>query len=240
MDVQVSELVNKTVNNVIDIKFSVKEGPVYKVSKIEFDNVTLFPEPAIARVIPLKPGQTAGMATIKASEKAVQEFFSSQGYVDTRVNTTTYPDLDNPNTINVVYSVRESELTRIRNIKIRGNTHTKDKVIRREISLNPGDIYDGVQQDRSRLRLQNLGYFSDVRTYDMEVERMENVRDLVFEVAEQNTGSLMFGAGFSSIDHLIGMFEKFPRSRSKSQIKCTGKQRLNRPRSFIYRTVVPG
>ncbi|NLB69707.1 MAG: outer membrane protein assembly factor BamA [Lentisphaerae bacterium] len=207
LDVQVSEPVKKTENNVTDIKFSVKEGPVYKVSKIEFDNVTLFPEPAIARVIPLKPGQTAGMATIKASEKAVQEFFSSQGYVDTRVNTTTYPDLDNPNTINVVYSVRESELTRIRNIKIRGNTHTKDKVIRREISLNPGDIYDGVQQDRSRLRLQNLGYFSDVRTYDMEVERMENVRDLVFEVAEQNTGSLMFGAGFSSIDHLIGMFE---------------------------------
>lgn len=207
LDVQVSEPVKEIDDGELNITFLVVEGALYSVGAIEFEGVTLFPQAELLRAMMLRPGMTAGMEAIRASETAVREYFTSRGYVDTRVLTTTYPEPGRPGVINVVYSVSESARARVGEIMIRGNTYTKDKVIRREISLNPGDIYDGVQQERGKRRLQNLGYFSDVRSYDVEADRQENIRDLIFEVSEQNTGSLMFGAGFSSIDHLVGMLE---------------------------------
>jgi len=108
----------------------------------------------------------------------------------------------------------ESGLARIGNIVIRGNTVTKDKVIRREISLNPGDVYDGVAADFSRRRLQSLGYFENIRSYDVKSQVViddgaaaNDVRDLIFDMDETTTGSLMFGAGFSSVDKILGFFE---------------------------------
>ena len=102
------------------------------------------------------------------------------------------------------FRVTEGRLVHLRDIRIRGNTITKEKVILREIGLNPGDPYDTVQSERSRRRLMNLGYFEDVRTYDSSAG--DDLRDLFFEVDEKATGNIFFGAGFSSVDHLIGMF----------------------------------
>lgn len=191
--------------NTYHITADINEGPVYKVGEVSLEGVTLFPESMILNALPLKPGQTAGLTAIDAARTAVREFFVARGYVDTRVQMSTYPDETRAETVNLVLSVKEGVLTNVRNILIRGNTSTKDKVIRREILLNPGEIYDGVLAERSQRRLKNLGYFSDVRNYDITVD--EDTRDLVYELEEKSTGSLMFGAGFSSIDNLIGMFE---------------------------------
>ena len=205
LDVAISNPLKKKEGHTWNIHFDVKEGPIYKVGQIEFENVTLFPEAMILSSIKLKKGDLAGLTLIDDARNSVREFFSSRGYVDTRVQTSTYPDETHPATLNIVFTVKEGALARVRNILIRGNTSTKDKVIRREILLNPGEIYNGVLAERSQKRLKNLGYFSDVRNYDVAVD--EKTRDLVYELEEQSTGSMMFGAGFSSVDHLIGLFE---------------------------------
>jgi len=192
-------------DNTYDITFDITEGPIYKVGEISLEGVTLFPESMILNAVPLKTGEIAGLAAIDAARSAVRDFFVARGYVDTRVLMSTYPDEKRSETVNLVFSIQEGVLTNVRNILIRGNTSTKDKVIRREILLNPGEVYDGVLAERSQRRLKNLGYFSDVRNYDITIN--EDTRDLVYELEEQSTGSLMFGAGFSSIDNLIGMFE---------------------------------
>lgn len=205
LDVAISEPIKRKEANTWDIRFHLKEGPIYKVGLIEFEGVTLFPEAMVLTSLNLKAGDIAGLTVIDDARNSVREFFSSRGYVDTRVQTSTYPDENHPATLNIIFSVKEGALTSVRNILIRGNTSTKDKVIRREILLNPGDIYNGVFAERSQKRLKNLGYFSDVRNYDLTVD--EKTRDLVYELEEQSTGSMMFGAGFSTVDHLIGMFE---------------------------------
>lgn len=204
LDVRVSDPVKRRVGNAWDIAFEIVEGPIYHVGAIELQGVTLFPESEVAKAVPLEPKAVAGLAAIEAARTAVREFFSSRGYVDTRVQTATYPG-DAPAVINIVFTVEEGALTAVRNILVRGNTSTRDKVVRREILLNPGDVYNGVLADRSQKRLRNLGYFADVRNYDLKVD--ERTRDLVYEVEEQSTGSLMFGVGYSSVDHLIGLFE---------------------------------
>jgi outer membrane protein insertion porin family len=108
--------------------------------------------------------------------------------------------------MDLTYTIREGELNYIEKIVIRGNTKTKDKVIRRELAVAPGDVYNTVRVDRSAERLKNLGYFSKVETTPEPTE-VPNRKDLVINLEEQRTGSVTFGAGFSSIDSLIGFVE---------------------------------
>ncbi|MCA1808388.1 MAG: BamA/TamA family outer membrane protein [Lentisphaerae bacterium] len=97
-------------------------------------------------------------------------------------------------------------MVNIRYIDIRGNTRTKDKVIRRELLVYPGELYDMVRVRRSERILQNLGYFSKVASYPRET-REPFSDDLVYEVEESRTGQFMVGAGYSSVDEVIGFAE---------------------------------
>ena len=184
--------------------YDVSEGPVYHVGSLSLEGATLFPASAILASLPLRAGDVAGAKAMDEASAAIREYYTSRGYLDTAVTLTTFPAAAPAHALDLVFHVREGSLVRIRNVNVRGNQITKDKVLRREIGLNPGDTYDAVQAERSRRRLQNLGYFSDVRLYDAPVG--EGVRDVFYEVDEQRTGNLQFGAGFSSVDHLIGIF----------------------------------
>ena len=112
--------------------------------------------------------------------------------------------VDDAHRVHLTLHIQEGALVHINSIQIRGNTTTKDKVIRREIGLNPGEPYNLVQAERSQRRLENLGYFSNVRLYDTVLK--DGTRDVYYDVDEAPTGSLMLGAGFSTVDHVVGMF----------------------------------
>ena len=110
-----------------------------------------------------------------------------------------------PSTVDIVFQVTEGVPVRINEVKIRGNDYTKDKVIRREISLGPGDRMLEDHAERSKKRLENLDYFSRVGYYleKTDLGKDENgaeYRNLVYEVEEKNTGSFMVGIGASSVD----------------------------------------
>ncbi|MCL1910064.1 MAG: outer membrane protein assembly factor BamA [Kiritimatiellaeota bacterium] len=188
------------------IGYEIEEGPVYKIGTVELKGVTLFPEEEILAGARLRRGDIASAGAIERARAAIEGRFTSRGHTYTRVATFFYADEERPGVLNVVFSVSEGALMHVGNILIRGNTITKDKVIRREIALNPGDVYDGVAADLSRRRLQNLGYFENVRSYDVRTGA-DDVRDLVFDMDETSTGQMMFGAGYSSVDHMIGFFE---------------------------------
>ena len=105
----------------------------------------------------------------------------------------------------IVFEVTEGVPVVINDVKIRGNDYTKDKVIRREIALAPGDRMLEDRAERSQKRLQNLDYFSRVRYYLEPTGKGKDAngaewRDLVYEVEEKNTGSFMVGIGASSVD----------------------------------------
>ena len=186
----------------VRVSYDVVEGPVYHVGSLSFEGVTLFPEEALLADAKLRPGDVAGAAAMEAARSAVQDHYASRGYPDTTVALSSTPGPDH--TVALVFCVEEGELVRVRNVRIGGNVTTKDKVIRREIGLNPGAPYDTVQAELSRRRLMNLGYFEDVRQYDAVVER--GVRDVFYDVDETSTGNVSIGAGFSSVDHVVGMF----------------------------------
>lgn len=208
LDAKVSEPNKTQTNNVVYISFDVSEGRQYKVGKIDFEGVTLFDKAIMLTKLPLQKGQVASSISINDAKKFVIDSYSALGYVDTKVEVAETPNKSNVNSpiMDFVFSVKESEKTYIQDVIIRGNTRTKDKVIRRELLLDPGDVYSGVKLDRSIKRLQNLGYFADVSYTDVDTDE-HNSRDLIIDVEERGTGSVMVGCGYSSVDHLIGFFE---------------------------------
>lgn len=193
------------------IAVTISEGPIYAVADIRIMGVTLFPQRELDKAVAaaLRPGDIAARSAIQRATKNLRDYYGQRGYVDTvvRVTTTTADgDAAKPKA-RIRFEVQEGVLARVRNITIRGNTRTKDKVIRREIGLLPGAILDEVQADRSRQRLENLGYFESVRFYELPDRNDAAMRDVVYEVSEKNTGQFMIGAGFSSVENIIGFAE---------------------------------
>lgn len=202
LDASVSAPKKRRAGDRISVSYDVAEGRVYRISRISLEGVTLFPVSAVGSSIALRPGDPAGAAAMDDARTAVQEYYASRGYPGTRVRPSTVPGPDN--TLALTLHVTEGPLVKVRDVVIRGNTITKDKVLRREIGVAPGDVYDTVRAERSKRRLMNLGYFEDVRLYDTAAG--ENLVDVHYDVDEQSTGRLTFGAGFSSVDHVIGIF----------------------------------
>mgnify|MGYP001227015913 FL=1 len=191
----------------VDVVFAVTEGDRYTVDSTAIRGVKLFPEGAVlAAGERLKVDAIAGQQTIDDAAKDIRDYYGSRGYVDTAVRALKETVPGKPGRMAITYEVREGELVHIRNIVIRGNNKTKDKVIRREVLVSPGEIMNEPRIERSENRLKNLQYFKSVRHYSEQTDK-PGVRDLVYEVEEQRTGNFMIGAGVSSIDNVVGFLE---------------------------------
>ena len=187
------------------VRIEVFEGPQYKVGTVSLEGTRLFPTVELEKQLKMTTGHTFTPGGLQADVKALEDYYGGRGYLDTNVRTTRSPNVETGR-IDVRYTVLEGLLSYIQKIDIRGNTKTKDKVIRRELAVVPGQIYDTVRVDRSAERLRNLGYFSKVETTP-EPTAVPNRKDLAISVVEQRTGSVTFGAGFSSVDSLLGFVE---------------------------------
>ncbi len=200
----------------VDVVFAVTEGDVYYVESTAIRGVKLFPEQEVKSSADKrlkadadarqKADPVAGRKLIDDAAKDIRDYYGSRGYVDTLVKPVKETIPGKPGRMAITFDVREGELVYIRNIVIRGNNKTKDKVIRREVMVSPGEIMNEVRIEKSENRLKNLGYFSNVRHYT-EQANQPGSRDLVYDVEEQRTGNFMVGAGFSSVDSLVGFVE---------------------------------
>ena len=189
----------------IRVHVPIEEGPVYRLGEVALEGVTLFPEEEVWRAVQVRSGDVASMGAIEQSRSNLRDFYGSRGYIRTIPRYRIDPDFDEA-VVDLEYEVEEGELSYIRDIRIRGNTRTKDKVIRRELAIVPGEIFDEVRVRRSENRLRNMGYFDVVRSSSSPTPE-DDVYDLTFDVEEGRTGQLVAGVGFSSIDRVVGFAE---------------------------------
>lgn len=189
------------------------EGPQYVAGTFAIEGNTLFPDEELLSVCSLRQGDPFDPFALERDRTAIYDKYGERGYIDAVVSLERKPS-ETPRTLDVVYTITENEQIRIGKIEITGNLITKDKVIRREIAVNPGDLYDIRRVRLSVQRLKNLNYFGDLATpgaegvvaYDRPTD-VEGVRDLVIEVRERPTGRLWFGGGVSSEYDVFGTIE---------------------------------
>lgn len=183
------------VKNGKKIIFKVVENPVIKSIKLKGN--TLIDNNKIYKTIQNKAGQVFNSALVSSDVQSVQKIFDEAGY-----------------TINNVYNVQfDGEVltffiqeNQIEGIKVVGNETTREYVILRELKFKSGEIYDDKKITRSLQKIQNLGYFSEIRPR-CEPGSAPGKVDFIIEVKEQKTGTITIGGGYSSANGFVGIFE---------------------------------
>jgi outer membrane protein insertion porin family len=149
----------------------------------------------------VKPGDPFKLSTVLAVVGSISDFYADQGYAF--VNVVPQPITDEESkTVSVEFLIDKGEKVRIGRINISGNDPTFDKVIRRELQIDEGEVYRGARIKASRARLERLGYFEEVNISTPRGEG-EDVLDLNIQVAEQPTGSFSLGLGFSNLEQFV-------------------------------------
>ncbi|MEG1788136.1 MAG: outer membrane protein assembly factor BamA [Kiritimatiellia bacterium] len=193
-----------------DVVFTIKEGPRYDIGSITVEGAKTYPNDILIQTgtdVLKDRGEKATDETLTAIQTAIEDYYGSRGYVDTFATLQKVGRSDGAAIIDLKFTITEGERIRIGRIEIRGNTVTQDKVIRRELVIQPGEEYDVRLVNRSEARVQNLNYFlpkseSGVTSYTVKTPDA-GVRDLVFNVREQATGDYGFGVGVSTIDSVF-------------------------------------
>jgi len=204
IDVEVKEVRRVRANGKLTLVVVLSEGPIYHVGKLSISGEKVASEKKIRALLKMKEGNIYSPKDVRDDAKKLTDAYGSGGYVDLKITPQGVPG--GPGKIDVSYSIEEGQPSFVQRINIVGNTRTKDKVIRREVLIAPGDLLNSVRVETTKKRLDNLGYFSKVETYP-EDTGVTGRKDLTIQVEEKRTGSLNFGAGFSTIDQLVGFVE---------------------------------
>jgi len=214
------------------IRFIVYEGRQYKVGSVKFTGNKLFSLAELTNgvrfVTSTKPGKhkfgpnglemdVGDNFTPKGMAKdieAVEDFYGAKGYIDVTHSTHNLNVLRIPNTetgtMDLEFQIDEGQRSFIEKIDIRGNTKTKDRVIRRELAVSPGEVFDMVRVKISKQRLEGLNYFEKVDARPEPTEPpIAGHKNVVIGVDEKSTGNLTMGAGFSSVDSIVGFAEVY-------------------------------
>jgi outer membrane protein insertion porin family len=189
----------------LELTYRITEGGQYRIGTIGLEGVELFETTEIEKQIRLTPGDIASKAAINSAAAAVTRYYGNRGYLRTRVEPVIETD---PVSLEagVLFRVSEGALAHINQIEVRGNEKTRDEVIRRELAVAPGELFHQQKVETSERRLKNLGYFETVDSSYIPADGT-NTYDLSFDVKEKSMGSFLIGAGFSSVDSIVGFAE---------------------------------
>ena len=205
IDVEIKEVrKDRTPKGPMIITIVIAEGPQYHVRKLTISGYEHSTEAKVRVFLKLKEGSVYSPKQLRDDAKAVADAYGSGGYVDLVITPEGTPA--GPALIDVHYTIEEGARSFVNRVNIEGNTRTKDKVIRREVLVAPGDVFNTVRVDITKKRLENLGYFAKVETYPEDTD-IPGRKDLTILVQEKRTGSLSFGGGFSTVDKLVGFAE---------------------------------
>ncbi len=184
------------------IDASIKEGDIYKVSDVKLLGEMVLPEATMRKLVFVKNGDTFNRAAIENSSKAIKAVLANLGYAFAKV--TPIPKLDKEkHTVDLTMYIEPGQRVYVRRVIFAGNTKTQDDVLRREMRQLEGSWYSQAAIDRSKIRLQRLGYFKKV---DIDKKRVPGTQDQVdvnVKVEEQSSGSVQFGVGYSQYSGII-------------------------------------
>ena len=184
----------------VDLVIPINEGDKYTVSAVGFGKITVFKSEELYPGLTLLANDAYSSKKMRDDVTMIRSYYGSRGYADAAVS----PDIRDagPNRVSITYRVTEGTRFHVGRVNISGNTKTKDKVIRRQGTLQPGDWFNSVELETTKARLTNLQYFNDVQVTGRPAGG--GYRDVNVLVEEKATGSVGVGFGFSSIDSIVG------------------------------------
>jgi len=225
----------------IYITIPIVEGSRYKIESIAIKGDGTFTKEELFEPVESKKGEFYNVSKIREDVSKISDLYSTRGFAYADVNPVT-KILDNKKAVELTIEIEKGKKVYVGKINILGNVSSRDNVIRREFRLREGDLFDSNKLKRSKQRINNTQFFSDVK---IDTKRGENpdLIDITTVVTERPTGSVSVGAGFSSLqkviftgsvsqNNLFGRGQRLALSTSLSAIRTDVNLSFTEPRLF--------
>ncbi len=184
------------------ITVNVVEGERYQVSSVKLAGEFSVPENELRQLVKVRAGDVFSRERLNESTKAIGDRLGKEGYAFANVNASPEIDKEKRKVAFTIF-VDPGKRVYVRRINVTGNTKTRDEVIRREVRQMEGGWYDADKVSNSKLRIDRLGYFTEVAIETPAVPGTADQIDVNMAVVEKPTGNLMLGVGTSSTDKVI-------------------------------------
>ena len=221
----------------IYITIPITEGKQFKVGAVEIAGDTLsVSRDELIEKLKINKKDYFDRDSIMKDLDFLTEACKNEGYAYANVTPETTPR-EMEEKVDVVYHIEKGDKIYFNRITVVGNTKTRDKVIRRELAIDEGDLYSGENLRKSYMRLMNLRYFEEI-DFQTEKGTEENLTDVTIHVKEKPTGLFSLGAGYSAVDNAIVMAQVsqqnlFGRGQVLSLNAFLGSKTTNYELSFV-------
>lgn len=188
----------------VELRITVSEGIQYYVKSVTMEGVNIVSSEELISRLQMGANALFTPKGLGTDLQTLRDIYGARGYVDMIVQPVILPA--GVGGVDIIYRVDEGLQSYVNLINIQGNSRTKDRVLRRELAVKPGDVFDSTLVNVSKQRLENLNYFSRVEMAPTDTI-IPGRKDLNVIVEEKRTGSFNFGVGFSTTDSLVGFAE---------------------------------
>ena len=237
-----------SVDEGLRITVPIVEGKVYRLGEFKVEGNSIFSEAQIRAVIGLNKGDIAdGEKVSKGLFENLKKFYGQQGFIEyTAEPVPTFKDNPaNPNEgiVDFTVTIEEGKQFMLRRLEFVGNTFTRDNVLRREVLINEGDIYNDAYWEYSVVKLNQLGYFNPIDK-DKDVDRRTNDEeatvDLSLKVSERGRQQISFNGGISGIGgSFFGLEYSTNNLLGRGEVLSFNLAAGNRQRSFQFSFTEP-
>jgi outer membrane protein insertion porin family len=203
LDAKVSEpKINLSNPKKIRIEIGIVEGPRYHLGNIDFKGDVLTTKEALFKILKIKRGDVYSNTVIRKEINTLTEKFANQGYAYVEIN----PEISVDNKdllVHLTFEIEKKKRVFYERIQVVGNTKTRDKVVRRELVVAEGELYNAANMNKSRDRLKRTGFFKEVDFTTSRGSTEEKI-NVDIKVEEAPTGAVTFGVGYSTIESVVG------------------------------------
>ena len=187
------------------VTFFIEEGPRYRVGTVDIEGDLIESKDKLVAMLQIRQEPYLNRKILRDDTLKLTDLYAEHGYAFAEVN----PKIDKSSQgkrVNITFSVDKASLVYFNRVEIRGNTRTRDNVIRRDLTVKEGGVFDSKAVRSSTQRLQRLGFFEEV-TVTPQPTMNEDQMNVLVDVKEKSTGQFSIGAGYSSSDKLMFMGE---------------------------------
>jgi len=186
----------------IYININVKEGEVFTINEVKLTGKTIVPPDELIPLVQIGPTDIFSRKLATETSKAIQDRLGDEGYIFANVNMV--PDIDaERRMVNITFFVDPGKQVYVRRINMQGNTKTRDEVLRREMRQMESAWASTTKIERSKTRLERLGYFQEVNVETPAVPGTSDQIDVNYTVTEKASGNLQAGVGYSQVQGII-------------------------------------
>ncbi len=202
----------------IYITINVKEGDVYTLEKVKLSGELVVEPDELIKLVRVGPGEIFSRKNATETSKAISDRLGDEGYTFANVNMV--PEInENDKTVAMTFFVDPGKRVYVHRINFKGNTKTRDEVIRREMRQMESSWASSSKIERSKTRLDRLGYFEEVGVETPPVVGAADQIDVNYTLKEKASGNLQAGIGYSQVQGII-----FNTNISQDNIFGTGKR----------------